>query len=152
MAGLLLHAPTGELSLTGGTAKTCWTLTSPTNHRVKILGVEIFFKGTSSTDTPVKIEMNRITTDGGTATTLTPAVNDQNANETPLSTVKSNYTVEPSTYGVNLKTWEVQPQTGVIVYFPQGQEIIVRGGSYEIGLRLTSTQNETVSIDVIYEE
>jgi hypothetical protein len=151
MAGLLLHAPTGELSLTGGSAKTCWTLKAPANHRVKILGIEIFFKGTSSSDTPVEIQLSRVTTDGGTSSSLTPSKNDENAGESPLSTVSYNYSAEPSTYGANLKTWEVQPQTGVIVYFPQGQEVVVKGGN-EIGLLLKSTQNETVSIDVIYEE
>jgi hypothetical protein len=151
MAGLLLHAPTGEIALTAATAKTCLTLKAPANHRVKLLGLEIFFKGTSATDTPVKIEISRITTDGGTATTLTPAPNDENAGETPLGTYKSAYTVEPSTYGVNVKTWEVHPQTGLIVYFPLGQEVIIKGGNI-LGLRLTSSQTETVSIDPVFEE
>jgi len=152
MAGLILHAPTGEISLTASTAKTCLTIKAPANHRVKLLGLEVFFKGTSATDTPVKIEMSRITTDGsGGVTTLTPAPNDENAGETPLSTVKSAYTTEPTTYGVNLKTWEVHPQTGLIVYFPLGQEVIIKGGNI-LGLRLTSSQAETVSIDPVFEE
>ena len=101
MAGLRLHVPTGEVSLAASTAKTVFTLTAPSNHRVLIRGIEIFFKGTSSTDTPVKIEISRITTDGGTASTPTVAKNDENSGETPLSTVKSAYTVEPSTFGAN---------------------------------------------------
>jgi hypothetical protein len=151
MAGLRLHAPTGELSLTANTAKTCVTITSPANHRVLIRGVEVFFKGTSSTDTPVKIELARITTDGGTATGLTPLKNNESDQETPLSTVKINYTVEPTTYGATFKTWEIQPQTGLINWFPPGEEIAIQGGK-EWGMRLTPTQAETVSINVYFEE
>lgn len=151
MAGLRLHVPTGEVSLSANTAKTVITLTAPSNHRVLIRGIEVFFKGISPTDTPVKIEISRITTDGGTASSPTIAKNDENAGETPLSTVKSAYSAEPSTYGNNLKTWEIQPQTGLINWFPPGEEIVVNGGN-EIGIRMTAGQAETVSCNVYYEE
>ena len=151
MAGLRLHVPTGEVSLSSGTAKTVFTLTAPSNHRVLIRGIEVFFKGTSPTDTPVKIEISRITTDGGTASSPTVAKNDENAGESPLSTVKSAYTAEPSTYGNNMKTWEVHPQTGLINWFPPGAEIVVKGGN-EIGIRMTAAAAQTVSCNVYYEE
>jgi len=151
MAGLLFHAPSGEVALVATVAKTVITLTAGSNDRLKLLGIEVFFKGTVTTDTPVKIEISRITTDGGTATTITPAPNDNNASETIQATVKANYTVEPTTYGANLKTWEVHPQTGLVVYFPLGQELQLKGGT-EIGIRLTASQVETVSINLVVDE
>jgi len=151
MAGLNLHAPSGEVSLSAATARTVLSITAPANHRVKLKGLEVFGKGTSTTDTPMKVEVSRVTTDGGTATTLTPAKNDENAGETPLSTVRGSYTAEPSTYGANLKTWEVHPQTGLVVFFPPGDEVVIKGGN-EIAVRITAAQAQTVSVNAYYEE
>src|SRR5713101_4062389 len=109
MAGLNLHYPSGEVALTAATAKTPITVVAAANHHVKIKGVEIFFKGTSPTDTPAKIIFYRFTTDG-TGTTGTLYVNDENAGETIQATGKINYTAEP-TLGNNFKVWDVHPQT-----------------------------------------
>ena len=109
----------------------------------------MFFKGTSSTDTPVKIRILRMTTDG-TGTTQVPVVNDENAGETVQQSGKVNYTAEP-TYGNVLKVWEVHPQTGLVVFFPLGDEIVVKGGN-KLGVELTSTQNETASVNLYLEE
>jgi hypothetical protein len=151
MAALNLQIATGEVSLTGSTPKTVFSLTAPANQRIKLKGLEIFGKGTSNTDTPIKVEISKITTDGGTATTATAQPLDGDIGTTPQGTYKTNYTAEPSTYGANLRTWEVHPQTGLINYFPLHDEIIVKEGT-EIGVRLTSGQAETVSLNAIVEE
>jgi hypothetical protein len=151
MADLNLSIPTGEVSLTASTARTVLSITAPANQRLKIFGFEIFGKGVSTTDTPVKCELYRVTTDGGTATTITPAPNDDDEAETPQGVYKGSYTVEPTTLGALLRTWEVHPQTGIIYMFPVGQEIRVKGGK-EVALRLTSGQNETFAVNAIVEE
>jgi hypothetical protein len=150
MADLNLSVPTGEVSLGAGTPKTVLLMKAPANQRLKILGFEIFFKGTSPTDTPVKCELIRVTSDG-TGSAITPAANDDDEAETPQGTYKANYTVEPSYGSATLRVWEIQPQTGIIYMFPQGQEVRVKGGNL-IGLRMTATQAETVSVNAIVEE
>lgn len=151
MAALNLSVPSGEVSLTASTAKTVITARAPAQQMLRILGVEIFGKGISNTDTPIKIEVSRITTDGGTASTITPSPNDDDYTATPQGTYKGNYTSEPVTYGANLRIWEVHPQTSLIYMFPMGQEIILKNNN-EIGFRATSGQTETISINLIIEE
>jgi hypothetical protein len=153
MAGLNLTVASGEVTLTAATALTVLTVKAPANQRLRIKGIEVFFKSTSPTDTPVKIEWGRITTDGqtGTATAVTPAKHDDEMGETAQGTYFKNYGTEPTTYGTIFKTWEVQPQVPFVLYFPQGDEIYVKGGN-EFGLRLTAAQGQTCSINLIVEE
>ena len=126
MAGLLFHIPSGEVSLSAGVAKTVLEVLAAANHRAKVLAVEVFFKGTSTTDTPVKVDIARITTTG-TGSAGTTVKNDADDDEVVQTTFEFNSTVEP-TYGAVLKTWEIHPQTGLILAFPLGQEIIINGG------------------------
>lgn len=149
MAGLNLHFPSGEVALSAGVRKTPITVIAAASHRVKIKGVEVFFKGTSATDTPVKIEIYRFSADGtGSAGTL--YVNDENDAETIQTTGKVNYSADP-TLGNIIKTWEVHPQTGLIVYFPLGEELVIKGGN-KLGVACTAAQSQTVSVNLYIEE
>lgn len=150
MADLNLQVSVGEVSVTS-TPKTQLTIKAPANQRLKIKGFEVFGKGTSTTDTPVKVEIGLVTADSvpGTSTpTVTP--HDGDYAETAQGTYKTGYSTEP-TYGNILRTWEVHPQTGLIVYFPLHDEIKLKGAQ-ELGVRLTSTQAETMSLNAIVEE
>ncbi len=149
MAGLNLHYPSGEVTLSASTPKTPITLVAAANHRVKIKGVEVFFKGTSATDTPAKIIFYRFVTDG-TGSTGTLYNNNEDDSESIQTTGKINYSAEP-TLGNQFKIWEVHPQTGLVVYFPPGEEIIVKGGN-KIGIQITSAQVQTVSVNLYLEE
>jgi hypothetical protein len=150
MADLNLQVNPGEISVTS-TTKTFLTIKAPANQRLRIKGIEVFGKGTSNTDTPVKLEIGNITADsvGGTSTP-TVSAHDGDYGETAQATYKTGYASEP-TYGNIYRTWEVHPQIGLVVYFPLHDEIKLKGGQ-EIGIRLTSTQNETMSLNVIVEE
>lgn len=152
MSALNLQVQTGEISVTS-TPKTWLTIKAPANQRVKIKGWGIFGKGTSNTDTPVKVEIALITTDGetGTATAVTPVPNDGDMGETPQSTCFKSYGTEPTTYGAIMRTLEVHPQTGLVEYLPLHDEIVLKGGT-ELGFRLTSNQNEPMSLNVFIEE
>jgi hypothetical protein len=151
MAGLLFRAQSGEVSLTATTAKTVLSLIAAANHRVKVRGFSVSFKGTSNTDTPVKVRIARLTSDGtGTANTL---VKENDADdETLQSSSKLNYTVEPTyTANTNLEHFECHPQTGKDVFYPFGQELIVKGGGM-IGVECTASQNQTVSVTLHCDE
>jgi hypothetical protein len=152
MADLNLQINAGEISVTS-TPKTVLTLKAPATQRLKIKGFEVCGKGTSNTDTPVKVELGLITSDGqtGTATAVTPNPLDGDLSETPQGTYFKNYGTEPNTYGNILRTWEVHPQTGLFLYFPLHDEIKLKGGQ-ELGVRLTSNQAETMSLVAIVEE
>lgn len=147
MAGLNLIATTGKINVTA--AKTWLGITAPAHQRVKIKSVELFGFGTSNTDTPVQLDIIAITTDGtGTAGTFNPV--DQDTTETPQSTFKTNYSAEP-TYGNTLRTLAVHPQTGLAVFFPLNEEIVLKGGGM-IGFKLTPNQSEFVVLNVQIEE
>jgi hypothetical protein len=152
MARLKLNVSAGECSVTS-TSKTFLTAKAPSNQKIKILGIEFFGKGTTNTDTPVKLEIGNITTDGetGTATAVTPTPFDADDAETPQGTYYKAYGTEPTTYGTIMRTWECHPQMSLVIYFPLGDELVVAGGK-EIGIRLTSNQNETMALNLIVEE
>jgi hypothetical protein len=118
-----------------------------------VKGLEVFFKSTSPTDTPVKVDIARITSDGqtGTATSVTPVKLDDEMGETAQGTYFAAYGTEPNTYGSILRTWEIQPQIPFVVYFPQGDEIYIKGGN-ELGVRCNAAQAQTCSVNLIVEE
>lgn len=153
MADLRFQIASGESSLTPSTAKSIFTVTAPTNQRVKLLGVEIFGKGTTATDTPIKCElMTYASISGGTPGSVTTSKLDGDMGETVQSTIAGNYSAEPTyTTGVTVRSWELQPQTGLAIYFQDHQEIKLKGGT-GFALRLTATQAETVSCNCIFEE
>ena len=151
MAGLLVDAVAAEVALTATTARTVLTITAAANHRVKILGYHVSFKGTSNTDEPVKFELARITTDGGTSSALTLLKRNNSDDETIQTTARHSYTAEPSAYGDVLISDRIHPQTGHVIYFPLGQEIPVKGGQI-FGARLTAAQNQTVSVKLVIDE
>ena len=150
MADLNLQANVGELAVTA-TTRTVFTVKAPANQRLKIKGIEVFGKGVSNTDTPVKMEIGNVTADavGGTAPVLVSS-SDGDLAETPQGTYKTNYATEP-TYGNVFRTWEIHPQTGIVVYFPLHDEIKLKGGQ-ELGIRMTSSQPETMALNVLIEE
>jgi hypothetical protein len=153
MSGVLLKANSGEVSLTAATAKTALQIVAASNHRVKVTGFAIFFKGTSATDTPVKYRILRQTTAGtmtaGTAGTHLSKNNDAD-DETVQTTVQHTATAEP-TAGDVLEFGEIHPQTGARWFYPLGQEIIIKGGG-RVGVELTAAQGQTVVVTADLDE
>ena len=149
MAGVNFHIPSNEVSLSAGTAKTVLQLVAAANHRVKVKGISVFFKGTSNTDTPVKIRLLR-QADAGTSSAATPVKNSDSDDETLQTTGRHSATVEP-TAGDVLQMWEVHPQTGLVFFFPLGEEVIVKG-SGRLGIECTAAQGQTVAANFYGEE
>jgi len=152
MADLLVQVASGEVALSSS-AKTVFTVSAPSNQRLKIKGIEIFGKGTSNTDTPAKVElMTYASISGGTAGSVTTSKVDGDMGETVQATIAGNYSAEPTyTTGVTVRTWDVHPQTGLVVYFPLHDEIKIKGGA-GFALRATQAQADTMSFNLIYEE
>lgn len=152
MSALNFQVSTGETAITS-TAKTVATIGAPTNQRVKIKGISVFGKGTSNTDSPVKVELlSYASITGGTAGSVTTSKQDGDLTETLQSTIAGNYTAEPTyTTPIVMQTWEVHPQTGLAIYFPLHDEIVLKGGT-GFAVRLTSVQNETMSVNIMSEE
>ena len=152
MADLNIQCTAGEASITS-TAKTVICIQAPTNQRLRVKGIEVMGKGTVNTDTPVKVELVKAASiSGGTAGSVTTTALDPDYGETAQATYSGNYSAEPTyTSGTTVRTWEVQPQTGLIVYFPMHDEIKIKGGGV-FAVRLTSVQNETMAVNVIVEE
>ena len=134
MANILAHAGTTEVSLSASSTKTVLQLATAANHRVKVTGFSIFFKGTGVTDLPILVQIMR-QTDSGTMTSTPPKKNNSSDTETIQTSATSNATFEP-TPGDILYRAEVHPQSGWQVIFPFAQEIIVKG-SERLGLVCT---------------
>lgn len=152
MAALNFQVATGEASVTS-TAKTLITAGAAANQRVRVRGFSVWGKGTSNTDSPIKIEiLTYASISGGTAGSVTTSKADGDLGETVQTTVAGNYSAEPTyTTPVTVRTYECHPQTGYEVYFPDNYQIILKGGT-GLGVRLTSVQNETVSFNLYLEE
>lgn len=149
MAGVRLHIPSGEISLSAGVAKTVVSATAAANHRFLVRGIKVFFKGTSATDTPVTIRLFR-PTNAGTATAVTALKNHDGDDETPQTAGFKDYSAEP-TVGDVLEIWEIHPQTGLIEFLPLGEEVHVKGGG-RIGLEMKAAQAQTVSAGLYIDE
>lgn len=153
MAGILVRANSGEVSLTAATAKTAIQLLAATNHRIKIKGIGIYFKGTVVTDTPVKFRILRQTSAGtmstGSSGTHYSKNNDDDA-ETIQTTTYYAASSEPSAGDV-LDFGEVHPQNGMRWFYPPGDEIIVKTAG-RIGVELTAAQAQTAVVTIDFEE
>lgn len=139
------------LSLSAGVTKTVWVCSAPTNQRIKITGFNLSFNGTVNSNTPVTVTFQQASA-AGTSTAHTPVAKEPEVTITPQGTYGINHTVEP-TYTANKvhRVFYVHPQLGQEVYFPQGQEIIVKGGGI-IGVACNAPQAVNVAGFVDTEE
>jgi hypothetical protein len=145
----MLSVNTGDVAFTAAT-KTILQIVAAANHRVKVLGFEIGFKGISPTEVPVLVQAC-VQTTAGTMTAATPVKLNDDDGETLQTTAQHTATVEPTTGNVK---WAVpiHPQTHRSVVFPPGRELIINGGD-KLGIRVTSpAQSGTVNITAIVEE
>jgi hypothetical protein len=132
MAGILAHTSSGEVSLSASTPKTMLQLVAAANHRVLIKSYSVSFKGVSSTDPPVLVQLVRQTS-AGTSSAATVEKNNEGDDETLQSSAVKDCTAEPTTGNVIIEA-EVHPQSGWHVFLPLGQEIVVKGGG-RVGIR-----------------
>ena len=116
-------------------AKTVLQVAAGATKRLAVKSFEVSFDGTSSTSTPVLVELLRQTT-AGTASALTLVKHDE-ASEAAIATAQQTFTVEP-TAGDVLASVYLSPAGGIYSYqFPLGDEPVV-AASGRVGLRVTT--------------
>jgi len=127
MADLRFRQIVTGVTLAGTTEQTLIQLLAPTNQRVKLTELSVSFKGTSNTDAPVQVRL-MVQTSAGTASSGTPALIDADMAETIQTASRITFTVEPS-YSTVIGTWQVHPQTGLILPMSTIKPPVIKGGT-----------------------
>jgi len=154
MAGVRGHLPFDDVPLSAGVPKTVVQITAAANHRLLIKNILVAFKSISSSDEPVEVILMRQTSAGTGGVSATIAKNNESDDETIQATGQTGpagaWTTEP-TAGDILQVWRVHPQPGLAIFYPFGEEIVVKGGS-RLGLKMTAAQAQSASGAIIFEE
>lgn len=152
MAGVQFSVNSGEVALVAATPKSLLQIKAASNQRVLIRGLKIMGKqAAGGTDAVVKVRLTRSTASFGTFTGATANKGNPSNGETLQTTCGSNASVEPTTPTDGGIWWEVQPQSGVIEFYPPGLEIQVPGGQ-SVQLEATSTGTPTLTVTATCEE
>jgi len=152
MAGLKFWGNSGEVVLVAATAKTALQIKAPTNQRVLIKGLRILGKQPAGgVDAPVKVRLTRSTANFGTGSAVTAGKLNPSQAETIQSVLASNFTVEPTSPTDSGLWWEIQPQNGVIEFYPPGLEVEIPGGN-SANIELTSAATPTLLVTATVEE
>ena len=151
MAGLCGTVSFSGTSLSAATAKTVFVASAPSNQRVRLTGWNLSFNGTVNSNTPILVVFQNASA-AGTSTAFTPIPKEDELTETFQGTYGINATVEP-TYTANKfkRQFYVHPQLGQEVYFPQGQELMIKGGGI-MGIQVNAPQAVSCSGWVDFEE
>jgi hypothetical protein len=148
MAGILVTAVATNVQLSAATPLTVLQVLAPTNQRLVVSNISVWFEGISSVAEPVQVSVVRQTGDpAGTGITL---VSRQAITETIQSSADHTATAEP-TVDATLMEWRIHPQSGIPFVFPIGQEIHVPGGG-RLGIKITSATIVQVTAQLDYYE
>jgi hypothetical protein len=125
---------TGE-ALAAAAVETVLSVTASASKRLKVRRWGVSFNGTNVANTPVQVQLIRLTADGSSATG-TPKKMDE-ASENPLAAFRSSYSAEPST-GDILESHYVSPAGGQLIetYFDDAPVV---GQSGRLGIRVQAT-------------
>jgi hypothetical protein len=152
MARLKMWVNSGECTLAANTAKTLLQIKAASNQRAVVLGLRILGKQPAGgTDTPVKVRMTRSTTNFGTGSSAMAGKINPSDPETIQTSFASNFSVEPTGPTDSGLWWEIQPQNGVIEFYPPNQEIEIPGGA-AINFEFTSVATPVLLITGTVEE
>lgn len=150
MSRLTFTLVSDEVTMVAATAKTVLRLDAPANHRVALKGVGVYFKGITSSNEPVTVELLRCTT-AGTMTSKTPKRLQPGA-ETIQSTGAQDASAEPTMEsGQPLRRWTVHPQGGHVEKWGPDDEIVL-AGSERAALRITADDGVVVIGELYAEE
>src|SRR5271166_158551 len=131
-------------SLLATTFKTVFVITAPANQRVRVTGWNLSFNGTVNSNTPILCAWQNASA-AGTSTATLPIPKEPECTETFQGTYGTVATVEPTyTALAYRRQYYIHPQLGQEVYFPQGQEILVKGGGF-LGVGCNAPQAVSVS-------
>ncbi len=131
------------VALVGGTEKTVIQMTAAANHRVRIIGFNISFNGTSTTAEPVKVYAYQ--TDGaGTLTAANPVASDSSVVITIQTTGGINATLEPGSK-VSRGIFLVHPQQAYTHHFPSYAQPVIGAGTTTDGFAIAANAPVGVS-------
>ena len=128
MAGLGGKVNIAQGSLTATTTYNLLVGAAPAQQRVKIRGFAIY-GAAGSAQTPGLLQFCKASSAGSGGTSVTPLPDEPECTETFQSTWATQPSSAPSSI-VAIDSREVNPQTGLEVYFPQGQEVYMKGGGF----------------------
>jgi hypothetical protein len=142
---------TSEVALSANTPKAVIRLQAAGYSTLRLLSLDIMFKGTSSTDAPVAVLMARCSANGTATSTgsfypLDPTKSDYGAQ----GNFHYNFSANPTSGGA-LKNWEIHPQSGIVYHFPANQHPIITPGA-GLALYMTAAASQTVSVNFVVEE
>jgi len=152
MAGLLCHVNSGEVAPVATIPKTVLQIKAPPNQRVILAALSITGKQPAGgTDTPVKVRLTRSTANFGTGTTIAPGKNNPSDPEAVQSACAANFSAEPTTPADSGLWWEVQPQSGMISFYPPDLRLEVPGGQ-SVNVEITSPATPTLLVTASFVE
>jgi hypothetical protein len=140
-----------DVALTASTAKTVLQLRTPSTRRARLVEWSVSFQGTSGSETPVEVLLQRQTS-AGTGTGFTPVRFDPAA-PAALSSAAVNFTAEPGAGDV-LEALRVTPNGGTIVVpfsVIREERPIVPVSSY-VGIVCRASYATQVTAYLVFEE
>lgn len=147
MASLYV-ATVDAIALAAATAKTVLELATPSTVRATLVQWWVEFDGTTSTNSPVKVDIMRgSATITGTAYT---ALKYSDFSPTALTTVKHTGTAEGTPTDL-LEVHRIPPTSGVFIQYPLGREIQIPVSSF-LRIRLTAAQVVNATVGMVWEE
>jgi len=139
----------GAIVVAAATAETLLQIVAPTNIRVVLIGYGIGGTGTSNTETPGIVNVQRQTS-AGTSSAQTPLQLQDTITEALQSTGRDLFTVEPS-LGDLLRRHTVHPQAALDLRDSFSREIIL-GSAGRLGISVTYAQAQTLEAYMDFEE
>lgn len=139
----------GAIAVAAGVRETLLQLVAPTNIRVVIVGYGIGGTGTSNTETPGVVNVQRQTS-AGTSSAQTPLQTQDTITEALQSTGRDLFTVEPS-LGDLLRRHTIHPQAALDLRDSFSREIII-GSAGRVGISVDYAQAQTVEAYMEFEE
>lgn len=153
MAGILLKAHSGDVTLAASTAKTILQIKTGNNRAI----LRAWFLGgkqpAGGVDVPLAFRWTRNTASFGTGSSAALHLNDPQATDhTVLTTAFGNFTVEPTTPTDTGEDGVLQPQLYIgPIYLPIDRQIIIPANQ-SLQLECTSTMTPVVHAWVLIEE
>lgn len=139
----------GAVAVAAAVRETLLQLVAPTNIRVVLIGYGIGGTGTSNTETPGVVNVQRQTS-AGTSAAQTPLPLQDTITETLQSTGRDLFTVEP-TLGDLLRRHTIHPQAALDLRDAFQREIIL-GSAGRLGMSVDYAQAQTLEAYMDFEE
>ena len=145
MAGILLKVGGSPVSIAPNTTRTVLQLQSASNHRIKLNGFSVSFKGIASNEPPYLVQLTRQQYAAISGTSITPVHNNPLDTETIQCTASAGNMYVSGTSSI-LQQLEVHPQGSWQIMYPYGQEVVIPGVSPQyLGLNIISQSTNSTT-------